>query len=1373
MKTAEPKTTATIQRQSDSAQQPFFQKQGEGNGRSFFSGERAISLSGGEEGSQPFFSPTTIQPKLTIGQPNDKYEVEADTMADKVVQRLANPSSSVESVTATTAPAIQHKCSDCEEKERLQKMEGEEELISKKEIDLQRKPIFESGENPSEENIIRAKFLPSSISPIIQRQEEEVLDHVDKLHPDQDPNDLLEEINPSIMEGRMRQTHCTQNCPATASAMSDYLQTGDINQAHCNPFMERDANFGYQIGGNHSRQLRNWQRAWNYIRRRTRRHGQFVVVEGDRVTPPSNLTRWHYFIILNIRNRRFVVDAFIHEVTSNIRRYIRNLGTRKYTIYTNQFSAQPIIVQPSLQRKPITRNGIQRKCATCGKEEERPIQEKSETSAPSTASVGLQSQLNSSKGGGSPLSSVTLNSMEGAFGADFSGVRIHTNSSAIQMNQELGAQAFTHGSDIYFNAGKFDDGSSGGQHLLAHELTHTVQQGGGIKNRIQKSEDEPDTVSVAIKLQVNRSMLKWSREKLIRHYVQLEFEKSEEEVRELFQKNPTAYKVGFPSPWKIEPEDLERGHMIIDQKVSSREFMKKTSSDTIDEPRLPGGKREGYEKRKEKFEDLPSSEKTRINAEVDQRYWDRTGDEGTRIDEGEKGKEDAWLDIRDEVLAQNEFMKNLPYKVKKLIQFQAGGKEILPKDYEQMTRVAKEIMSLSDAGIENYLNSNPISTTNLDEFEAAIKRFKKENVDEASGESEMEGGEASGESEMEGGEASGESDVEGDEASGESDVEGGETSEKGGRGGGKEDGKKGGSKYGRLGLIELPEDVIKILETAAEILGDPEALLEIENLIEELNNLHGISSEVKNIFANPENLLLVSLGLLDNTALEKIDEWVFKKEKKRKKKGKKKGIKKILQKVKTLLGQVKIVLKPIFLARRKSKQIQFKAALLIDKLPLRMISKLLNVAKNSGKTSLSGQAEVIAQRVSKDIVTDLKTIPNLFKKLGNTGQIELIDKQDLARVLSQAITKLAGGIYGKVANKIGLGEKIAEVASHGIKHVIPEEVVDLINDNLSSIFNAIKPMVESASEEVEEIFEGMEGMLSDSLIPGVKSLVSPKNKDGKSASIRNGGKFLNTINNSKGNNLPKETQHDLKPHFGNELQDVKIHTDKKAQDANDQMDSKAFTINNDIYFGENQYNPESLEGKHLLSHEVTHVHQHKQNNEHSLINKSPKKNNIRQRLVKRITQNVLKGTGLTNNSIRGKKFIDYGYRDKYDRPQGIIARLKKTISGGSKASNHIRPPGFRSGSFGHARCHLLGNQLGGSGKDRRNLVTCFQTVNNEVMRPLENEVADAVAKGETVLYKVFPIYRSKNSKSKIPKQIHIIAKGDRGLRIDEKLTNKR
>jgi hypothetical protein len=61
-------------------------------------------------------------------------------------------------------------------------------------------------------------------------------------------------------------------------------------------------------------------------------------------------------------------------------------------------------------------------------------------------------------------------------GADFSNVNIHTDPEAIQMNQSLGARAFTHGNDIYFNQNEYNPSTPKGKHLLAHELTHVIQQ---------------------------------------------------------------------------------------------------------------------------------------------------------------------------------------------------------------------------------------------------------------------------------------------------------------------------------------------------------------------------------------------------------------------------------------------------------------------------------------------------------------------------------------------------------------------------------------------------------------------------------------------------------------------------------------------------------------------------------------------------------------------------------------------------------------------------------------------------------------------------------------------------------------------------------
>ncbi|NET32018.1 MAG: DUF4157 domain-containing protein [Cyanothece sp. SIO1E1] len=92
-----------------------------------------------------------------------------------------------------------------------------------------------------------------------------------------------------------------------------------------------------------------------------------------------------------------------------------------------------------------------------------------------TMPENFESQLAQYKGSGQPLSEEARSFMEPRFGADFSHVRVHETPDLANTVQ---AQAFTHGQDIYFNAGKYNPGSSSGKELLAHELTHVVQQVG-------------------------------------------------------------------------------------------------------------------------------------------------------------------------------------------------------------------------------------------------------------------------------------------------------------------------------------------------------------------------------------------------------------------------------------------------------------------------------------------------------------------------------------------------------------------------------------------------------------------------------------------------------------------------------------------------------------------------------------------------------------------------------------------------------------------------------------------------------------------------------------------------------------------------------
>jgi hypothetical protein len=101
----------------------------------------------------------------------------------------------------------------------------------------------------------------------------------------------------------------------------------------------------------------------------------------------------------------------------------------------------------------------------------------------------VEQQIQTARGGGKPLDDSLRSSMEQGFGADFSGVRVHTGSQAEALNRSLNAKAFTMGNDVFFGKGQYNPGSSSGRQLLAHELTHTVQQGA---TKVQRHADEEE-----------------------------------------------------------------------------------------------------------------------------------------------------------------------------------------------------------------------------------------------------------------------------------------------------------------------------------------------------------------------------------------------------------------------------------------------------------------------------------------------------------------------------------------------------------------------------------------------------------------------------------------------------------------------------------------------------------------------------------------------------------------------------------------------------------------------------------------------------------------------------------------------------------------
>jgi Domain of unknown function (DUF4157)/Lysine-specific metallo-endopeptidase len=159
-------------------------------------------------------------------------------------------------------------------------------------------------------------------------------------------------------------------------------------------------------------------------------------------------------------------------------------------------------VAKNIMRMPAD-SAIQKKsnCSSCTDEEEL-LQTKSNGSNAGAKAVSpkLESGFNSMSGSGQPLSDSVRSYFEPHFGHDFRGVRVHTSREAAQMNRDLNAHAFTYGNSIYFNQGKYDPGTSSGKHLLAHELTHVIQQQSapGIIRRYSTTDcSDPDVARIA------------------------------------------------------------------------------------------------------------------------------------------------------------------------------------------------------------------------------------------------------------------------------------------------------------------------------------------------------------------------------------------------------------------------------------------------------------------------------------------------------------------------------------------------------------------------------------------------------------------------------------------------------------------------------------------------------------------------------------------------------------------------------------------------------------------------------------------------------------------------------------------------------------
>lgn len=115
------------------------------------------------------------------------------------------------------------------------------------------------------------------------------------------------------------------------------------------------------------------------------------------------------------------------------------------------------------------------------------LQRSAEGGASPAVASNVQSAIHGKLTGGEPLSGDVRSHMEPRFNADFSNVRVHKDQESASLSNQLSARAFTYQNHIFFSRNQYQPGSSEGQHLLAHELTHTIQQGHSVQRSRQVS----------------------------------------------------------------------------------------------------------------------------------------------------------------------------------------------------------------------------------------------------------------------------------------------------------------------------------------------------------------------------------------------------------------------------------------------------------------------------------------------------------------------------------------------------------------------------------------------------------------------------------------------------------------------------------------------------------------------------------------------------------------------------------------------------------------------------------------------------------------------------------------------------------------------
>ncbi|WP_263352938.1 eCIS core domain-containing protein [Acidicapsa acidisoli] len=325
--------------------------------------------------------------------------------------------------------------------------------------------------------------------------------------------------------------------------------------------------------------------------------------------------------------------------------------------------------------------------------------------------AGLPGRLHSRLGRGIMLPAQVLSHMESGLGGNFANVRVHTDTQASSLSDDLGAHAFTYGRDIFFATGQFQPSSPFGQRLLAHELTHVMQQQRGPSGRVDRKPKEVKTVGVTVSVTVHEEMS--PQEFKIRAVMQfLQCDRAEAERR--------------ATAWNY-PEKSDIGQNGITSRTVNKPIQVIFHSAD-----MSAGEKAAEGKRTAAINALPPDQRREMNDEVDRRFWNHYQYKpGSPLGKGqsEEGMRQAWLRTRDSVLQDQENVAKLDPKILGFLTAD-GKRRITPVEYKTALRIAGKLKEFSSEDWELYKRRINASTDNFEVLERAIDTFRARQATE-------------------------------------------------------------------------------------------------------------------------------------------------------------------------------------------------------------------------------------------------------------------------------------------------------------------------------------------------------------------------------------------------------------------------------------------------------------------------------------------------------------------------------------------------------------------------------------------------------------------------------------------------------------------